>query len=259
MRQLFKLLLLVITDQIFSFNAAYAASNWQLGFQKAVTPVMEQIESLHNILMIVITITVLIVFILIAYVILRFNAKANPIPNKFSHNLTIEIIWTIIPVIILCIIAVPSIRTLYYINTTPEPEMTVKVVGYQWYWHYQYPDHGNFEFDSYMIQDAKLTSTDLRLFEVDNRVVIPANTNVKFLITAGDVIHSFAVPAFGIKTDSVPGRVNETWVRVTEPGIYRGQCSELCGINHGFMPIVVEVVTKQEFDEWIAKAKEKYK
>ena len=221
---------------------------WQMTFQKAATPLMENIDHLHNFLMIILFGVVVVVLGLLTYVCLRFNAKVNPIPNKFSHNVLIEVIWTIIPAIILVIIAIPSFRSLYYAEKIPTADLTVKVVGYQWYWHYDYPDHGNFGFDSYMLPDDK---SSLRLLEVDNRVVIPAGKVVEFLITGADVIHSFAVPAFGVKKDAIPGKVNSVWVKVDKPGIYYGQCSELCGVNHGFMPIAVEVVTEEEFEAWV--------
>lgn len=237
---------------------ADAPKPWQINFQEAATPVMERIASLHELLMLIMTSIVVFVMFLLAYVCLRYNAKANPKPNKFSHNVTIEVIWTIIPVIILVIIAIPSFRTLHYVEHTPKADLTVKVVGYQWYWHYIYPDHGDFEFDSYMIQDKDLQPGQKRLLDVDNRVVIPAGKVVRFLTTAGDVIHSFAVPAFGIKIDSIPGRTNETWVKVDKPGVYYGQCSELCGANHGFMPIAVEVLPEDQFNLWVENAKVKF-
>jgi len=237
---------------------ADAPKPWQINFQEAATPVMERVESLHNFLMIIMTGVVVIVMFLLIFVCLRYNSKANPVPNKFSHNVTMEIIWTIIPVILLVIIAIPSFRTLHYMEHTPKADLTVKVVGYQWYWHYSYPDHGDFEFDSYMIQDKDLKPGQLRLLEVDNRIVIPAGKVVRILTTAGDVIHSFAVPAFGIKIDSIPGRTNETWIKVDKPGVYYGQCSELCGANHGFMPIAVEVVPEEKFNLWVEEAKVKF-
>lgn len=229
---------------------------WQMGFQEAVTPVMRDLVSLHDFMMIVMFGVVVVVFFLLLYVIFRFNAKSNPVPNRFSHNVLIEVIWTVIPVIILVVLFIPSIKVLRRAETIPaDVDFTVKVVGYQWYWHYSYPDQGGFEFDSYLIPEAELKPGQKRLLEVDNRIVIPVNKVVRFLITAADVIHSFAVPAFGIKTDAIPGRINETWVKVDKVGVYYGQCSELCGVNHGFMPIAVEVVEQEEFDHWIKQAR----
>jgi cytochrome c oxidase subunit 2 len=201
---------------------------------------------------------VLFVLFLIVYVVLRFNAKANPIPAKFTHNVAIEVIWTVIPIILLVVIAIPSFRLLKLAEHTPTADMTVKVVGSQWFWTYEYPDHDNITFDSYIIQEADLKPGQIRLLEVDNRIVVPQGTTIKFLITAADVIHSFAVPALGLKTDAVPGRTNEAWTKIDKLGVYYGQCSEICGVNHGFMPIAIEVVTKEKFEEWVKQAKEKF-
>lgn len=231
---------------------------WQIFFQYPATELMNDIIELHNFLMWIMLGIVVVVVALITYVCIRFSKRFNPNPAKFSHNVAIEIIWTLIPVLILCIIVVPTYKLLHKAEKIPPVEMTIKVVGYQWYWHYEYPDHGNFGFDSYMLQDKDLKAGDFRLLEVDNKIVIPENTTVRFLITAGDVLHSFAVPSFGIKTDAVPGRVNQTWARVFTRGVYYGQCSELCGVNHGYMPIKIEVVSKEEFEHWIEFAKQKY-
>jgi cytochrome c oxidase subunit 2 len=231
---------------------------WQLNFQEAATPVMQELHGFHDFLLIIITAIVVFVIGLIAYVSLRFNSKANPVPATFSHNILIEIIWTVIPILILIAIAFPSFRILKMAENIPKAEMTVKVVGSQWFWTYSYPDHGNFEFDSYMIADKDLKPGQHRLLEVDNRIVIPEGTVVRFLITAADVIHSFALPALGIKMDAVPGRVNETWAKIDKRGVYYGQCSELCGIKHGFMPIALEVVSKEEFAHWAQSAKMKF-
>ena len=234
---------------------ATAPVNWQIDFQKAVSPLMHEYKWFHDFLLYITTGIVVFVFVLLAYVIVRFNAKRNPIPATFTHNIAIEIIWTIIPILILIVIAIPSFRILKLTEHAPPADMTIKVLGSQWFWTYSYPDHGNFEFDSYIIQDKDLKPGQLRLLEVDNRIVIPENTTIKFLVTAADVIHSFAIPALGIKIDAVPGRINEGWTRVQRKGVYYGQCSELCGVNHGFMPIALEVVTKEEFDKWLEKAK----
>jgi len=188
----------------------------------------------------------------------RFNEKANPTPTKTSHNTALEVIWTIVPIIILVAIAVPSFKLLYFMDKTGKPEMTLKVTGSQWYWSYEYPDFGKIAFDSQIIPDADLKPGQKRLLEVDNRVVVPVDTNIRVLVTANTVIHAWAVPALGIKIDSVPGRMNETWMRVIRPGVYYGQCSELCGINHGFMPIAVEAVSKADFKKWLGKAKAKF-
>ena len=231
---------------------------WQIDFQAPASPIMQELHNFHNFLFLVTTAIVLFVTFLIAYVAFRFNAKSNPIPAKFTHNITIEVIWTVIPIIILIIIAIPSFRILKMAEHIPESDLTIKVVGSQWYWTYSYPDHEGVEFDSYMIEDKDLKPGQLRLLEVDNRIVVPEGKVIKFLITASDVIHSFAVPSLGIKTDAVPGRINETWTRIDKRGVYYGQCSELCGVKHGFMPIAIEVVSEEEFNNWLAKAKVRY-
>jgi cytochrome c oxidase subunit II len=252
---IYALLLALLT----SFTSyADAPTPWQIGFQEPATRVMENIEWLHHFLMSIMAAVVALVMFLLAFVCIKFNAKTHPIPNKFTHNVLIEVLWTFIPVVILVIIAIPSFRILEYAEHTPKSDLTVKVVGYQWYWHYIYPDNGNFEFDSYMIATKDLKPGQKRLLEVDNRVVIPAGKVVRFLTTSADVIHSFGVPSFGIKIDAIPGRTNETWVKVDKPGIYYGQCSELCGVNHGFMPIAVEVVPEEVFLQWVADAKQKF-
>ncbi len=254
------MLRLVIAALLFlSLNAiASEPKQWQMLLQEPASPVMEELYHFHNFLLIVISLIVLFVFALLAFVCIRFRRKVNPVPAKFSHNIPLEIAWTIIPLIILVIIAVPSFRILRLAEKSPDAEITIKVVGYQWYWHYIYAGPQIIEFDSNMIADKNLKPGQKRLLEVDNRIVLPENTVVKFLVTAADVIHSFAVPALGIKIDGVPGRVNETWTKITRKGVYYGQCSELCGINHGFMPIAIEVVSKEEYDKWQAEARLKF-
>jgi cytochrome c oxidase subunit 2 len=238
---------------------ADAPKPWQLGFQEAASPVMELISSFHDFLLIIIISIGAFVTALMIYVAVKFNEKANPVPSKTTHHTLLEVIWTVVPIMILVVIAIPSFRLLYYMDKTTTPEMTLKVVGSQWYWSYEYPDHGKIAFDSQMIPDNELKPGQLRLLDVDNRVVVPVDTNIRVLLTANAVIHSWAVPALGIKTDTVPGRMNETWMRVTKPGVYYGQCSELCGINHGYMPIAVQAVSKAEFAKWVARAKVKFK
>jgi cytochrome c oxidase subunit 2 len=231
---------------------------WQMTFQPAASPVMEQIQSFQDLLFWIIVTITLFVLALVCYCAIRFNEKSNPTPSKTAHNTTLEVLWTAIPILILVVIAVPSFRLLYFMDKTDKPEMTLKVISHQWYWSYQYPDHGNFNFTSNMIPAEDLKPGQPRLLTVDNEVVLPVDTNVRLLVTSEDVIHNFAVPAFGLKIDTVPGRTNETWVRITKEGTYYGQCSELCGINHGFMPIQVRAVSKQAFAQWTEEAKKKF-
>ena len=255
MTRIFAALLVVIVS-----HSAFASKPepWQVTLQEAASPVMAELNNFHNFLLIISTGIVLFVLFLIIYVVLRFNAKVNPIPAKFTHNIAIEIIWTVIPIILLVIIAIPSFRILKMVEHTPTADLTIKVVGSQWFWSYIYLDHPGIEFDSYMIQDKDLKPNELRLLEVDNRIIVPQGAVIKFLITAADVIHSFAVPSLGFKTDAVPGKTNETWTKIDKEGVYYGQCSELCGVNHGFMPIAIEVVSKEEFDAWVERAKLKF-
>lgn len=232
------------------------AKPWQLGFQEAATPVMEQLRSVHDHLLLSIIIGIsLLVLALLVVIAVRFNRRANPVPSKTTHNTMLEIVWTAIPILILVVIAIPSLRLHYFMQQRPETELTVKVTGLQWYWHYEYPDNGGFGFDSYMLKDEDLKPGDHRLLAVDNRLVVPVDTNVRVLLTGADVIHAWAVPAFGVKKDAIPGRLNETWFKATRTGTFYGQCSELCGVGHGFMPIVVDVVEKAEFDHWVAAKK----
>lgn len=231
---------------------------WQFGMQEAASDLMEELTWFHDFLLHIITGICLFVLALMSYTIYRFNAKRNPVPASFTHNITIEIIWTLIPLMILVVIAMPSFRILKFAEQAPPAEMTVKVVGSQWYWTYSYPDHDGIEFDSNMIQEKDLKPGQKRLLEVDNRLVVPENTVIKFLITGADVIHSFAIPALGIKIDAVPGVVNQTWTKVRHTGVFYGQCSEICGIKHGFMPIALEVVTKEEFANWVESKKEQH-
>ncbi len=231
---------------------------WQMNLQRAVTPVMEKLTEFHNLLLVIITLICLVVFGLIGYVVVRFREDKNPVPSKRSHNTTLEVLWTAIPVLILVIIAIPSFKLLYYMDTVPETEFRIKAIGHQWYWSYVYPDHGNFTFDAIMKQDDELEPGEPRLLATDNYVVIPVNTKITLQVTADDVLHSWAVPAFGVKIDAVPGRLNEVWIEARETGTFYGQCSELCGYGHGFMPIAVKVVTREEFDAWVKKAQEEF-
>jgi cytochrome c oxidase subunit 2 len=239
-------------------------AHWQMGFQQAATPVMEWINWFHHGLLITIIVISLFVLALLIYVMVRFNARANPTPSRTTHNTFIEVVWTLVPVIILVAIAIPSFRLLFYQLTIPamsaeQGDVTIKATGRQWYWAYSYPDHGNFEFESRLACDAARKECKApRLLAVDNEVVVPVNKNVRVITTGGEVIHAFAVPAFGIKIDSIPGRINETWFRATRTGIYYGQCSELCGKDHAYMPIAVRVVSEDEFKTWVEGARKKY-
>lgn len=253
-----------LTESVAAFDADKIqglAKPWQLGYQDAASPVMEQFHWLHNYLLYVITAITIVVTLLIAYICIRYRAKANPHAQGFAHNTTIEVIWTVIPIIILVAIAIPSLRTHYqYSNNETiiaNPDMTLKVTGNQWYWSYEYPEFG-ISFDSNMKQDEDLLPGEPRLLAVDNPIVVPVNKVVRVQVTSADVIHAFALPAFGVKQDTVPGRLNETWFKATKTGIYYGQCSELCGKFHGFMPITVHVVSQEDFDKWVAGAKVKF-
>jgi cytochrome c oxidase subunit 2 len=252
--------LLVAAVAVAAADAAFAAAPtpWQLGFQEPATPVMESINSLHNLLLVIIIAISVFVLALLLYCIVRFRESANPNPSKTSHNTVIEVIWTVVPVIILVVIAIPSFRLLYFSDVIPEADMTLSATGHQWYWSYQYPDHGNFGFDSTMVPDDELKPGQKRLLSVDNPVVVPVGATVRVQLSAADVLHAWAVPSFGVKTDTVPGRLNETWFRVTREGTYYGQCSELCGVNHGYMPIEIRVVSQQAFDAWVVEAQQKF-
>jgi cytochrome c oxidase subunit 2 len=242
-------------------GAALAATGqpqlWQFGFQPGATPVMDDIIWFHDFLLWIIAAIALFVLALLVIVVVKFNARANPVPSRTTHNTTIEVIWTVVPVLILVTIAVPSFRLLFYQLNVPKADVTVKATGKQWFWTYSYPD-SKFEFDSLMVQDKDLKAGQPRLLTVDNEMVVPVNKVVKVLTTGADVIHSFAVPSFGIKIDAIPGRVNETWFKAEREGTYYGQCSELCGRNHAFMPIVVHVVSEKEYTAWLDQAKKKY-
>jgi cytochrome c oxidase subunit 2 len=231
---------------------------WQLGFQAAVSPSMREIIKFHNFLLVITGVVVVFVLALLLFVVWRFAEKRNPTPSRTTHNTLLEVFWTTVPIIILVVIAIPSFKLLYFSDRIETADMTLKAIGRQWYWSYEYPDNGNFTFDANMIPTAALKGGQRRLMETDNRVVLPVGTTVRLLFTASDVLHSWAVPAFGIKLDAVPGRLNETWVRVEKEGVYYGFCSELCGINHTYMPIAVEVVSQERFEVWVKEAQTKF-
>ena len=227
---------------------------WQMYYQEPATPVMEYLYDFHATLLWIEGCIVFLVAILLIFAIVRFRASRNKTPSKTAHNTLLEIIWTAIPVLVLVFIAFPSFKLLYMMDVTPKSDLTIKAIGNQWYWTYEYPDQ-DIRFDSNILAENQLKPGQFRLLEVDNRVMVPTNTNVRVITTSTDVLHSWAVPAFGVKRDSVPGRLNETWFNVKKEGVYYGQCSELCGVKHGFMPIVIEAVSPEKFKQWVASKK----
>ena len=254
-----KKLLFIFLGSILTQTAlANQPTEWQLGFQKAASESMREIVAFHDklLLPIIIAISVFVLFLML-YACVRFRASANPNPSKRTHNVAVEVLWTLIPCLILIVIAVPSFKILYKQDSIPKADLTIKAIGYQWYWGYEYPDQ-NIYFDSYMIEDKDLKENQPRLLAVDNELVVPVNKVIKVMITANDVLHAWALPSFGVKRDAVPGRINETWFKAEKVGTYYGQCSELCGIKHAFMPIEVRVVTDQEYQEWLLDAKVKF-
>jgi cytochrome c oxidase subunit 2 len=233
-------------------------AEWEWRLQESGTQVMDNIHWFHNVLLVIITIITLFVLALLITVIVKFNARANPVPSRTTHNTLIEVAWTLIPVLILVSIAVPSFRLLFLELDVPKADLTIKATGKQWYWTYTYPD-AKIEFDSLLACDESRTKcTAPRLLAVDNNIVVPVNKIVRIETTGADVIHSFAVPAFGIKIDAIPGRLNETWFKAEKTGMYYGQCSELCGKDHAYMPIAVKVVTDDEYAKWLTDAKKQF-
>ena len=253
-----KILYIFLSYFVTSNAFANQPKDWQLGFQEAASSTMRDIVNFHDklLLPIIIAISVFVLFLMV-YACIRFRASANPVPSKRTHNVAVEVLWTLIPCLILIVMAVPSFKILYSQDAIPKADVTVKAIGYQWYWGYEYPDE-NIIFDSYMIEDKDLKANQPRLLAVDNEVVVPVNKVVKVLITANDVLHAWALPSFGVKRDAVPGRINETWFKAEKVGTYYGQCSELCGIKHAFMPITVNVVSEDEYNKWLEEAKVKF-
>jgi cytochrome c oxidase subunit 2 len=237
---------------------AWGPENWQLGMQPSATPVKEAIHALHDELLVIIFAITALVLGLLLYVSVRFRASRNPVPSRTAHNTVIEILWTVVPVLILVAIAIPSFRLMYYMDRVPNADMTIKVVGNQWFWSYSYPDQGDLTFASNVIPEKDLKPGQKRLLDVDNPLVVPVNTNIRVLITGIDVIHDWFIPSFGVQFYAMPGRVNETWMRVEYPGTFYGECNQICGINHAFMPIKVVAVPKPEFEKWLVEAKQKF-
>ncbi len=231
---------------------------WQMGMQPAASPVAEQINSLHNLLLWIITAITLFVLALLIYVMVRFNARANPVPSKVTHNALLEVAWTVIPILILVVIAIPSFKLLYFEAEIPPVDLTVKVTGHQWYWSYEYPDNGGFAFDSYMVKAEDLKEGQVKLLSTDNPLVVPVGKVVRIVTTATDVIHAFYIPSFGVNVNATPGRLNEVWFKATAPGTYFGQCAKICGFDHAYMPIEIKVLSAEEFDAWSQGAKKQF-
>ena len=237
---------------------AQAPKPWEIGMQAAHSPVKVQIAHLNDLLTVIITLITLFVAGLLGWVVWRYRASVHPVPSRTSHNTLLEVAWTIVPVLILVVIAIPSFRLIYYEDRATNPDMTIKVTGHQWYWEYTYPDQGNVDFTSYMIPDNQLKAGQKRLLDVDNQLVLPAGKTVRILIGSGDVIHSWFVPSLGVQRYAIPGRTDETWFKIDKPGVYYGECNQICGTNHSFMPIAVKAVTPAQFTEWVAQAKVKF-
>ena len=235
-----------------------APRNWEMSFQTAHSPVQNGIVGLHALVIWLMALVTIFVAALLGYCVWKFRASKNPVPSRVSHHTALEVAWTTLPVLILILIAIPSFRLVYFEDRTDAADLTIKVVGHQWYWEYQYPDNGDVSFTSYMIAADELKPGQLRNLDVDNRVVVPANKNIRLLVTSGDVIHSFFIPSLGVQRYAIPGRTIETWVKVDGPGVYYGECNQICGTNHSAMPIAVEALNDADFAAWIISAKKKF-
>jgi cytochrome c oxidase subunit II len=231
---------------------------WEFGFQDAATPITERIHVFHDELLVIIFAISLFVVGLLIYVMVRFNHRAHPVPTRTSHNTVVEVLWTVVPVLILVTIAIPSFKLMYYMDRVPDSKMTIKVTGHQWYWEYTYPDNGNIDFNSNLIADKDLKPGQPRLLEVDNPLVVPVGTNIRVQVAGSDVIHSWFVPSFGFQEYAVIGRLNEAWINVEHEGTYYGECNQICGVNHAFMPIKVVALSQADFQKWLADAKTKF-
>jgi cytochrome c oxidase subunit 2 len=238
--------------------SAQVPHNWQLGMQVAHSPVQQHVESLHQLVLAIITVITLFVLALLLFVSWRFNAARHPKASRTAHHTTLEVAWTVMPVLILVIIAIPSFRLIYFQDRVKDADLTIKVTGHQWAWEYSYPDNGNIDFTSNMVPVDDLKPGQLRLLDVDNQLVVPAGKNIRVLTTGADVIHSFFVPSLGVQRYAIPGMTIETWFRADQPGTYYGECNQVCGTNHSMMPIAVHAVTPEEFTAWLAEAKTKF-
>src|SRR5271165_3138623 len=247
-----------LTAAIAAPALAQAPVPWEIGMQPGYSPVKDEIIWLHNLVLVIITLITLLVGVLLIWVMIRYNARRNPVPSRTSHNTLLEVAWTLLPVLILVVIAIPSFRLVFYEDRTNDADLTIKATGHQWYWEYTYPDQANLDFSSYIIPDDQLKPGQLRLLTVDNDLVVPIGKNIRILQTSTDVIHSWFIPALGVQRYAIPGRTIETWFRVDKPGTIYGQCNQICGTNHSRMPIVVRAVPEQEFNAWLEQAKTKF-
>jgi cytochrome c oxidase subunit II len=239
-------------------QAVGAPKPWEMAMQPGYGPLKDQQIQLHDLVLVIITVITLFVAGLLLWVMWRYSAKRNPVPSRTAHHTVLEIAWTVIPVLILVVMAIPSFRLVYYEDRTRDADLTIKVTAHQWYWEYSYPDKNNIDFSSYIIPDDQLKPGQRRLLEVDNQLVVPVGKNIRVLQTSTDVIHSWFVPSLGVQRYAIPGRTIETWFRVDKPGVFYGECNQICGTNHSRMPIVVHAVTPQEFDAWLVEAKTKF-
>jgi cytochrome c oxidase subunit 2 len=228
---------------------------WEMGMQRSFSPIKDRVIELHNLVLVIITVVTLFVGALLIWVMIRYNSRRNPVPSQTSHNTVLEIAWTVIPVLILVVIAIPSFRLIYYQDRTPDPDMTIKVTAHQWFWEYSYPDQGNVDVESRYVHDEDLKPGQLRLLDVDNQMVIPVGKKIRILTNSTDVIHSFFIPAFGIQRYAIPGRTIETWMEANQIGTFYGECNQICGQDHSRMPISVKAVSEADFKTWVAEAK----
>jgi cytochrome c oxidase subunit II len=251
-------LVVVATGALAAIARAAQPRPWEMGMQPPATPVKERLNAFHNELLVIIFLISAFVMALLLYVIVRFNHRRNPVPSRTSHNTVIEMLWTVVPVLILVTIAIPSFKLMYYMDRVPNPDMTIKVTGHQWYWSYEYPNQKGLAFDSNIIQQADLKPGQLRLLDVNNPLVVPIHTNIRVLVTSTDVIHSWFIPSFGVQEYAVIGRVNESWFNVEREGSYYGECNQICGVNHAFMPIKIVALSKEAFQRWLVDAGKKF-
>ena len=263
-----KWLLAVVAGFVFNLSAAPfawaqgaapgvvgAPLPWEMGMQHSYGPIKDRVIELHNLVLIIITVITMFVGTLLLWVVFRYNARRNPVPSQTSHNTTLEIAWTVIPVLILVVIAIPSFRLIYYQDRTPTPDMTVKVIAHQWYWEYAYPDQGDVDIESRFVHDDDLKPGQLRLLDVDNQMVIPVGKKIRILTSSTDVIHAFFVPALGVQRYAIPGRTIETWMQADQIGVFYGECNQICGQDHSRMPIAVRAVSEADFKAWVDQSK----